>query len=195
MQVKEYSRAKGVALVVNLAQVMTNLQRVVSKLPPCREEMEVCSLSALVVVISFSICKHEEHGEHCYHDTGLFIYPVSSQHRPINQGSYAASEHEYISGMYSACLAWQCLQAAAPPGANHSALAPVQVSYIYQADRSVIGTMPVWHDDAYMQELLAAQLSIFVGEKAPEKVPVADDWKCSYCLFLHACGGPPRMRQ
>ena len=77
----------------------------------------------------------------------------------------------------------------------YSALRHMQVSYIYQADRSVIGFMPVWHDDAYMQQLLAAQLSMFMGRRAPEKVPIADDWKCSYCIFLHTCGGPPRMRQ
>ena len=71
----------------------------------------------------------------------------------------------------------------------------MQVNYIYQADRSVIGTMPVWHDGAYMQQLLAAQLSMFVGERPPEKVPITDKWKCSYCLFLHTCGGPQRMRQ
>ena len=66
MQVKEYSRAKGIALVVNLAQIMTNLQRAVSKLPPCCEEMKVCSLSALSAVISCSICKHEDYDKHVY---------------------------------------------------------------------------------------------------------------------------------
>ena len=71
MQVKEYSRAKGIALVVNLAQVMINLQRVVSKLPPCCEEMEVCSLSALLIVISCVISTHEKHDKQDYHDNGM----------------------------------------------------------------------------------------------------------------------------
>ena len=64
MQVKEYSRAKGIALVVNLAQVMTNLQRAVSKLPPCCEEMEVRSLSTLFAVITCSSRKHEGYDRH-----------------------------------------------------------------------------------------------------------------------------------
>ena len=116
----------------------------------------------------------------------------------ISPALSAAVLHMYrrmTSDRHCACLAWRCLYATARPSAYHSALALVQVSYIYQADRSVIGMMPVWHDETYMQQLLAAQLSMLVGEKAPEKVPVADDWKCSYCIFLHTCGGPQRLQQ
>lgn len=41
LQVKEFARQHGIALVMNLAQVMSSLQETAAKLPPCREEMEV----------------------------------------------------------------------------------------------------------------------------------------------------------
>ena len=42
-QVKEFSREHGIALVMNLAQVMSSLQSTVMILPPCGDEMEVCN--------------------------------------------------------------------------------------------------------------------------------------------------------
>ena len=63
---------------------------------------------------------------------------------------------------------------------------------MYQADRSVIGSMPVWHDQVFMQQQLSAHLSMLLGQTSPEKVPVCEDWKCTYCIFYHACGGPMR---
>lgn len=41
LQVKEFAREEGIALVRNLAHVMNSLQETVAKLPPCCEEMEV----------------------------------------------------------------------------------------------------------------------------------------------------------
>lgn len=70
-----------------------------------------------------------------------------------------------------------------------------QVRYLYQADRSLIGAMPVWHDDVYMQQQLTAHLSMLLGETPPEKVAACDDWKCTYCVFYHACGGPVQQRR
>ena len=66
----------------------------------------------------------------------------------------------------------------------------VQVRYMYQVDRSVIGSLPVWHDQVFMQHQLSAHLSMLLGQTSPEKVPVCEDWKCTYCIFYHACGGP-----
>ena len=45
LQVREYSREQGIALVRNLAQVMTCLGETAANLPPCSEEMEVRSAS------------------------------------------------------------------------------------------------------------------------------------------------------
>jgi len=70
---------------------------------------------------------------------------------------------------------------------------PAQVRYLYQADRSLIGCMPVWHDAAYMEQQLRAQFGMLLGETPPAKVAVCDDWKCTYCVFYHACGGPQRQ--
>lgn len=61
---------------------------------------------------------------------------------------------------------------------------------MYQADRSVIGSMPVWHDQMFMQQQLSAHLRMLLGHTSPQKVPVCEDWKCIYCIFYHACGGP-----
>ena len=66
----------------------------------------------------------------------------------------------------------------------------VQVRYMYQADRSVIGSMPVWHDQTVLQQQLSTQISMLLGRAPPEKVPIWEDWKCAYCIFYHACGGP-----
>ena len=61
---------------------------------------------------------------------------------------------------------------------------------MYQADRSVIGSLPVWQNETSMQQQLSAHLSVLIGQSPPEKVPVCEDWKCTYCIFYHACGGP-----
>lgn len=70
----------------------------------------------------------------------------------------------------------------------------VQVRYMYQADRSVIGSMPVWHDHVHLQQQLSTQLDMLLGRVAPGKVPLCEDWKCTYCIFYHACGGPMKER-
>ena len=73
-------------------------------------------------------------------------------------------------------------------------LVPLQVRYMYQRDSSLLGTTPVWHDDAYLQHCLELHFSMLLGDKAPEKVEICDDWKCSYCIFYHACGGPKQEK-
>ena len=43
-----------------------------------------------------------------------------------------------------------------------------------------------------MQQQLSAHLSMLTGQSPPGKVPVCEDWKCTYCIFYHACGGPTK---
>lgn len=68
----------------------------------------------------------------------------------------------------------------------------VQVRYLWQEDKSLLGTMSVWWDPDFMQRQISAHLAMLCGVMAPRKVLLEHDWKCSYCMFYHACGGPSR---
>lgn len=66
----------------------------------------------------------------------------------------------------------------------------MQVRYLWQEDGSLLGTISVWWDPDIMQRQVSAHLAMLCGVTSPEKVLPEQDWKCSYCMFYHACGGP-----
>jgi hypothetical protein len=66
----------------------------------------------------------------------------------------------------------------------------VQVKYLQQEDGQLLGSFDAWWDPDFTQRRVAAHLGFFTGKNPPAKVAKQDDWKCTYCKFYHACGGP-----
>ena len=66
---------------------------------------------------------------------------------------------------------------------------------MWQDDGSLLGCMNVWWDSDFMQRQIRAHLAMLCGITAPEKVLPEHEWKCSYCMFYHACGGPSQAAE
>lgn len=66
------------------------------------------------------------------------------------------------------------------------------MKYLWQEDGSVLGCMDVWWDAEFLERQVNAHMAMLAGEAAPAKVLPEHEWKCGYCMFFHACGGPLR---